>query len=66
MRLVLREGRKREVRRMMWAVGHKVLRLKRISYGPIQLGRLPEGKWRKLTAEELRSLPGGGKRAKRD
>ena len=65
-RLVLREGRKREVRRMMWAVGHKVLRLKRTSYGPIQLGRLPEGKWRKLTVEELRSLPGGGKRAKRD
>lgn len=67
MRVSLREGRKREVRRMMWAVGHKVLKLKRLSYGPIQLGRLPEGKWRKLTAEELRSLPGGGKkRAKRD
>ncbi|HET9440044.1 MAG TPA: pseudouridine synthase [Longimicrobiales bacterium] len=66
MRLTLREGKKREVRRMLWAVGHKVLRLKRLSYGPIQLGRLPEGKWRKLTEAELRSLPGKSKRVKRD
>jgi 23S rRNA pseudouridine2605 synthase len=51
----------------LWAVGHKVLRLKRISYGPIRLGRLPEGKWRKLTPAELSSLPGKSKRAsKRD
>lgn len=62
MRLSLREGRKREVRRMLWAVGHKVLQLKRLSYGPIQLGRLPEGKWRKLTEDELRSLPGRTKK----
>jgi hypothetical protein len=59
LRLTLREGRKREVRRMLWAVGHKVLRLKRISYGPIKLERLPEGKWRKLTDEELRTLARG-------
>ena len=58
LRLSLREGKKREVRRMLWAVGHKVLRLKRLSYGPIKLDRLPEGKWRKLTEAELRSLPG--------
>jgi pseudouridine synthase len=58
LRLSLREGRKREVRRMLWAVGHKVLRLKRLSYGPIKLGRLPEGKWRKLTEAELATLPG--------
>lgn len=66
MRLTLREGKKREVRRMLWAVGHKVLRLKRLSYGPIKLGRLAEGKWRKLTEAELRSLPGKSKRVKRD
>lgn len=66
MRLTLREGKKREVRRMLWAVGHKVLRLKRLSYGPIKLGRLPEGKWRQLTEAELRSLPGKAKRVKRD
>ncbi len=65
LRLTLREGRKREVRRMLWAVGHKVLRLKRLSYGPIRLGRLPEGKWRKLTAAELASLPGRSRRARR-
>jgi 23S rRNA pseudouridine2605 synthase len=66
LRLTLREGRKREVRRMLWAVGHKVLRLKRLSYGPIKLGRLAEGKWRKLTEAELRTLPGREKRAGRD
>lgn len=65
LRLVLREGRKREVRRMLWAVGHKVLRLKRLSYGPIKLGRLPPGKWRKLTEAELQSLPGGARRTRR-
>jgi 23S rRNA pseudouridine2605 synthase len=65
LRIVLREGKKREVRRMLWAVGHKVLRLKRLSYGPIKLGRLPEGKWRKLTEAELASLPGTSKRARR-
>ena len=65
LRMSLREGKKREVRRMLWAVGHKVLRLKRISYGPIKLGRLPEGKWRKLTEAELRTLPGKSTRSKR-
>ena len=65
LRLSLREGKKREVRRMLWAVGHKVLRLKRLSYGPIKLGRLPEGKWRKLTEAELRTLPRAAAKAKR-
>lgn len=64
LRLTLREGKKREVRRMLWAVGHKVLRLKRISYGPIELARLPEGKWRKLTEEELRILAKGKARGR--
>lgn len=65
LRMTLREGKKREVRRMLWAVGHKVLRLKRLSYGPIKLGRLPEGKWRKLSEAELASMPGTSKRARR-
>jgi 23S rRNA pseudouridine2605 synthase len=51
--LVLAEGRKREVRRLMAAVGHPVLRLRRIRYGPISLGRLPAGKWRRLTTVEI-------------
>ncbi len=59
LRVLLREGRKREVRRMMGALGHNVRRLKRVSYGPVQLGQLATGKWRPLTQEELRKLPSG-------
>lgn len=55
-RLLLREGRKREVRRMFQAVGHKVRRLKRVSYGPVALGKLPAGQWRKLTEAETAKL----------
>lgn len=54
--LVLTEGRKREVRRMMSEVGHHVLRLRRIRYGPVRLGELPPGGWRPLTADEVRRL----------
>lgn len=55
-RLELHEGRKREVRRMMRAVGHDVRRLRRISYGPIELGDLPPGEWRPLSEAELQDL----------
>ncbi|MGQ0560434.1 MAG: pseudouridine synthase [Gemmatimonadota bacterium] len=55
LRLILREGRKREVRRMLSAVGRPVRRLRRTRYGPIELGNLPSGKWRLLSeAEQLR------------
>ncbi|HZG41818.1 MAG TPA: pseudouridine synthase, partial [Longimicrobium sp.] len=53
LKLVLREGKKREVRRMLEAVGHPVLRLVRRRFGPIDLGELPEGKWRVVQTEEL-------------
>jgi 23S rRNA pseudouridine2605 synthase len=56
LRLVLKEGKKREIRRMMRALGHEVRRLRRISYGPVKLGNLEPGKWRKLSDAELRSL----------
>jgi 23S rRNA pseudouridine2605 synthase len=56
MRLVLREGRKREVRRMCEAVGHPVVRLVRTRFGSVELGRLPAGKWRELDADERESL----------
>lgn len=55
-RLVLREGRKREVRRMLDAIGHPVTRLVRQRYGPIELGELAPGEWRELTAAEIEAL----------
>ena len=54
--LVLREGRKREVRRLLEAVGHPVTRLLRVRFGPIRLGTLPAGQWRGLTNQEIRAL----------
>lgn len=54
--LVLREGRNREVRRLMEAVGHPVLRLRRIRFGPLRLGNLESGAWRALTEKEIRAL----------
>lgn len=54
--LVLTEGRKREVRRMMSAIGYPVIRLVRVRFGTIELGDLPSGGWRALTDEEIRSL----------
>ena len=57
MTLVLTEGRKREVRRMLAAVGHPVLRLRRLRYGPVALGDLPRGDWRDLSDAERAALP---------
>ncbi len=56
LRMVLREGRNRQVRRMTAAVGHPTLRLVRIAVGPIQIGDLTPGEWRDLTPEERRAL----------
>lgn len=54
--VVLTEGRKREVRRMMSAVGHPVLKLRRTRFGPVRLGDLQSGSWRELTDEEIEAL----------
>jgi 23S rRNA pseudouridine2605 synthase len=54
--LTLREGRKRQVRRMCEAVGHRVIELRRTSFGPLRLGDLPEGGHRRLTAAEVERL----------
>lgn len=54
--LVLAEGRKREVRRMLSAVGHEVLALRRVRFGPVELGELAKGEWRELTGDEVRAL----------
>ena len=54
--VTIHEGKKREVRRMCDAVGLEVVRLRRISIGPLKLGMLKPGEWRDLTSEELRAL----------
>jgi 23S rRNA pseudouridine2605 synthase len=53
------EGRNREIRRLFAAVGHEVTRLLRVSFGGVELGTLPPGRWRRLTYDELRTLRGG-------
>jgi len=54
--LSLREGRNREVRRMMEAVGLTIHSLKRVGFGPLELGDLPRGSWRSLEAGEVDRL----------
>jgi len=54
--LVLIEGKNREIRRMMRAVGYEIRDLKRVSYSHIQLGDLPAGEFRELTADEMNKL----------
>jgi 23S rRNA pseudouridine2605 synthase len=56
LRLVIREGRNRQVRRMLHAVGHKVSSLERVGFGPLKLGRLKEGGWRVLGEAEVAAL----------
>ncbi len=61
--IVLREGRNRQVRRMVDAVGNRVVALRRIAFGPLRLGDLKEGEARRLTdaeVEALRAASGGG------
>ena len=54
--VTIHEGRNRQVRRMFEETGHQVMQLRRVRFGPLDLGDLPRGKWRELTAEEVRSL----------
>lgn len=54
--VTIHEGRYRQVRRMFEAVGHQVLQLRRVAFGPLDLGDLPRGQWRELTGEEIRHL----------
>ena len=56
-RVVLHEGRNREVRRLWSAVGHEISWLARIRYGPIELPRdLAAGRWRAVPKEQLKRL----------
>ncbi|RJQ54375.1 MAG: rRNA pseudouridine synthase [Actinobacteria bacterium] len=52
----IREGKKREIRRMCQKIGHPVIRLKRTAFGPVKLGRLAEGSARPLSEEEVAAL----------
>lgn len=58
--ITIHEGRKRQVKRMCEAVGHPVKRLERIRLGPLELGDLPRGRWRRLTAAEVDALMAAG------
>lgn len=74
--VVMREGRKRQVRRMAEAVGHRIRHLERVAFGPLRLGTLEPGEHRRLKTAEIESLrraagagegrrPGRGNRGRR-
>jgi 23S rRNA pseudouridine2605 synthase len=54
--LTIHEGRKRQVRRMLEAVGYRVVSLRRVAFGPLRLGELGAGRHRRLTAAEVQRL----------
>jgi 23S rRNA pseudouridine2605 synthase len=63
--VVLSEGKNREIRRMLARLEHKVMRLKRLAIGPIKLDRLPRGKSRRLSQDEVARLRAAANRPKR-
>ncbi len=56
LKFIIREGRKRQIRRMVGLLGHPALRVIRIGLGPLALGDLRPGQWRDLTSGEVRAL----------
>ena len=54
--ITIHEGRNRQIRKMIASIGHQVVHLKRVRFGPVYLNDLPSGKWRKLSPEEIRKL----------
>ena len=61
--ITIHEGRKRQVKRMCAHVGHRVIRLERVRFGPLLLGDLQAGAYRRLTANEVSLLRGAGSAA---
>lgn len=59
LRIVLRQGLKRQIRLMLYKLGYEVRRLIRIRIGPLRLAKLRAGEWRALTAAEVEALRGG-------
>ena len=58
--MTIHEGRKRQVRRMCEAVGHPVRQLERVAFGPLTLGRLRRGSYRRLASDEVDALASAG------
>ncbi len=56
LRVILRQGINRQIRRMFYEIGYEVKRLVRVRIGKLRLGDLPRAHWRPLTAAELRAL----------
>ena len=54
--IIIREGRKRQVKKMFQAVGHPVLHLRRIAYGKLFLHKLPSGQYRSLSPSDLKKI----------
>lgn len=59
--MTLHEGRNREIRRMLDALGARIRYLRRLSFGPVELGPLEEGSWRELSSSELSALRAVGR-----
>lgn len=53
LKLTIKEGKKRQIRKMFELVGHPVIELKRVQFGKLKLGYLKEGKYRRITKKEL-------------
>ena len=56
LKVILTEGRKRQIREVARLLGHRVKKLERVRLGPIKLGRLQQGKWRHLSVAEVQRL----------
>ncbi|MDR2505634.1 MAG: rRNA pseudouridine synthase [Oscillospiraceae bacterium] len=54
--ITISEGRNRQIRRMAEAVGHKVMKLRRVQFGSVNLGSLKRGEWRELSRAEIENL----------
>jgi 23S rRNA pseudouridine2605 synthase len=65
LRVMLREGRKRQIRRVGAMLGHPVRRLIRVRIGPLRLGDLKPGQWRRLTDAEVKALRSGTQKSRR-
>ena len=65
-RIVLTEGKNREIRNMLGILGYNVVKLIRTRIGPVELGKMPVGKYRSLTPAEVAGLAKGGNDGNRD